>query len=102
MTTSAYFRCNEGHLFRGSACPLDGWTSTDVASLENALIKISEQGIPISLQALQSHGLTEEAAKRTIVLESGSDAFEFDALSPDGYVIEGKWKKLSDTDQAFH
>lgn len=37
-----------------------------------------------------------ETMKRVLIIEFGAPESEFEALSPAGYVIEGKWRKLPD------
>ena len=54
-------------------------------------------------RAAQPHvpGLSEAAAQRTIVIEFGTDACAFDAVSPEGFVIHGEWKPLTTLDAPF-
>ena len=53
----------------------------------------------LSIRALADEGAPEEATKRTIIIEFGSDEAVFDALLPQGYLINGELKKL---DQLGH
>jgi hypothetical protein len=48
----------------------------------------------LSIQALADEGVPEKAIKRTIIIEFGSDEAIFDALLPEGYLIDGELKKV--------
>jgi hypothetical protein len=61
-----------------------------MAAVENAQRKRKA----LSIRALADEGVPEEAIKRTIIIEFGSDEAIFDALLPEGYLIKGELKRL--------
>ena len=91
MITRAYFRCTSGHFFRTDACPFDGWWSMESVTLEQAVRRLVEVGKEPSLDALREAGIAPAVLERTLVIGFGDDATAFEALSPDGYVIERRW-----------
>ena len=95
----AYVRCNGGHYFIGSHCPLDGWTSPEAAELATANKKIS--AAELSIEALRRAGVKETTLSRTIVIDFGNEMSSFDAIAPEVYVIQGQWKKLRDLGEHF-
>jgi len=58
-------------------------------------------GREISLGELRRAGVSEDTVRRTIVIEFGAGEFAFDAISPEGYVIEGEWTPLRSPDEHF-
>ncbi len=101
MITRAYARCNGGHYFQGACCPLDGWSSPASVELEAACRRLDQMGRRISLAALVEAGVSSGSLDRIIVIEFGSDAAAFEAVSPQGYVIDGKWSPLEEVEDAF-
>ena len=97
----AYCRCNSGHYFVGEYCPLDGWSSLAAKELVKVTRRVLASGRELSLQGLRQAGLSEATAQRTIVIEFGTDAGAFDAVSPEGFVIHGEWKPLATLDEHF-
>jgi len=89
MSKMAYIRCNSGHYFVGTHCPLDGWDSPESHELSQALERLVSEGHEVSIDALRGIGVSEAAMKRTIVIDFGSDSSAFDALVPEGYFFEG-------------
>jgi hypothetical protein len=55
----------------------------------------------ISIAESRRAGVSEAAIQRTIVIEFGSSDCVFDAIAPEGYVIEGRWKLLKHLDERF-
>lgn len=97
----AYCRCNSGHYYVGEYCPLDGWASSESKELAAAVNRLSCAGLEVSIVALRDMGLSDATLKRAIVVEFGSETSAFDAISPEGYVINGKWKRLRDLGEEF-
>ena len=97
----AYCRCNNGHYFVGEYCPIDGWSSPASKELVEGVKRLIGTGQEISLAELRRAGVSEDALRRTVVIEFGASESAFDALSPEGYVIKGEWKPLSRLDAPF-
>ena len=91
-----YVRCNGGDLFdaRLAVCPLDGWSSPETMEVTQVARRLDTPGEDVSLERLREAGLCEAALARVIVMEFGSEEATFDALSPDGYVLDGQWTPL--------
>lgn len=92
----AYFRCNGGHYYRDEHCPLDGWSSAESREFSQILGRLSGKGEDPSLDDLRKAGMSASALGRTVVIEFGSPDSVFDALSPEGYILKGKWTKTRD------
>jgi hypothetical protein len=101
MITRAYSRCNGGHYFMGACCPLDGWSSAASRELAAACQKLTASGRPVSLASLREAGVSESSLSRIIVIEFGSAEGVFDAVSPEGYVVMGRWQPLEELGDAF-
>lgn len=101
MVVRAYCRCNSGHYFAGRYCPIDGWSSPASHELTEAVARVLDTGRELSLMELRKAGVSEETIGRTIVIEFGSPASAFDAVSPEGYVINGQWKPLLELGEPF-
>jgi len=99
--TRAYCRCNSGHYFVGEFCPLDGWSSSESTELKKVVEQVVGTGEEPSLVRLRAAGLSDSALRRTIVIEFGIDECAFDAISPEGYFVDGHWIKQRDFDQRF-
>lgn len=97
----AYCRCNSGHYFVGEYCPIDGWSSIASRELDAASKQLVSFGLEPSLAELRKLQVSDDTLKRTIVIEFGTDTSAFEAISPEGYVINGKWKRLLDIDRSF-
>ena len=52
-------------------------------------------GEVLCITALQQKGFAKDVLDRIIVIEFGGDASAFDAFSPAGYVIRGRYIPLS-------
>jgi len=96
-----YCRCTSGHYFIGKYCPIDGWSSSASKELTEAVERLTAAGRAISLTDLRSAGVSEDAMKRTIMIEFGASDSAFEAISPEGYVVKGKWKPLRYLDEHF-
>src|SRR4051812_8122571 len=101
MIRCAYSRCNGGHYFRGACCPLDGWSSDASRELTAAGERLSRSGRPLTLAHLREEGVSENSLKRIIVIEFGSASSAFDALSPEGYVVNGRWQPIEELGDEF-
>ena len=97
----AYFRCNSGHYFTGSTCPIDGWTSGAATELFDAVEQLVSARQTPTLERLRSLRVGSEALLRAIIIEFGNAESAFDAVSPEGYVIDGEWKPLDKLDWRF-
>jgi hypothetical protein len=56
--------------------------------------EMEKKGDTVSIEGLRQKGLDEETLKRVIVIEFGLDGAIFDAIIPEGYVIDGKFIPL--------
>jgi hypothetical protein len=80
----AYYRCNSGHFFEGEACPFDGWSSDGSRQLLAAVSRLRSEGKEhFTVDDLGHAGLSDEARPRCIVVEFGSSASRFEAISID-------------------
>lgn len=100
--TKAYWRCNSGHYFSTLSCPFDGWGSPQLTHLHDAVQRLSAKGFLPSLAALQAEGLSDDALRRAIVVEFGSEKAVFDGISPDYFVVAGKAVDLIKAGPDFH
>ncbi len=95
MIAFAYIRCNGGDYFIGEYCPLDNWSSPESKELTEVVNKLKQENRDISIDELRRAGLSDAALRRTIVIQFGSEASAFEAITPQGYVIQGEWKPLA-------
>jgi len=96
-----YWRCNGGHYFCALRCPFDGWSSPELAELYAAALRLESKKLNPSLAAVRAEGVSENAVRRAIVVEFGSEGAVFDAVSPDYYVVDGKGVKLAKAGKDF-
>ena len=89
-----YIRCNEGHYFVGEYCPFDGWSSEESKQLTEISKKITSEGKKLTLKELKENAASDETLRRTIIIDFGTGNFVFDAFSPDGFIIGGKYLRL--------
>lgn len=101
MVQQAFSRCNSGHYFSGCCCPLDGWSCRASQELDAACRKLQAADLPLSLAALQEAGVSRQSLPRIIIIEFGSPDAVFEALSPQGHVLHGKWHPIEDLEDAF-
>jgi hypothetical protein len=101
VTTRAYTRCNSGHYFMGEFCPFDGWSSRAAKELTKAAKSLMAPGRGVSLEELRRIGVSEETLARTIVIEFGSSASAFEAISPEDLVVNGETIPLGNLDEKF-
>jgi hypothetical protein len=101
MTTRAYSHCNSGHYFMGEFCPFDGLSSPASKELTVALKRLARSGRQVSLEELRKAGVSEVTLARTIVIEFGSSASAFEAVSPEDYVVNGETIALKNLDENF-
>jgi hypothetical protein len=99
--TRAYSRCNGGHYFSGTHCPLDGWSSAASVELAAAAERLIRNGRVPSIEELRMAGVAEEALSRTIVIEFGTRASAFDLIAPEGYIVDGTWIEKRAFDSRF-
>jgi hypothetical protein len=102
MTKRAFIRCNGGDYFQGEYCPLDNWSSAESKELAAITARLTAEGQEVSIAGLRKVGVSETTIKRTIVIDFGSDASVFEAISPQGFVVNGKWKLLRQAGLDFH
>jgi len=69
--------------------------------LEQACRRLEAAGRPLSLAALLEAGVSRSSLCRIVVIEFGSEAASFDALAPQGYVVDGVWNPLEELEDAF-
>src|SRR5207245_6503087 len=101
MVARAYCRCNSGHYFSGQYCPFDGWSSSASRELTNAVERLVGLDRGMSLEELRKAGVSAATLARTIVIEFGSSASVFDAVSPHENVIDGKVQPPRKLSHAF-
>ena len=87
----AYCRCIRDHYFTGQVCFLDGWSAASAVELDAALRHFSGSGDELSVERPREAGVSEASLDRIVIVEFGPRATVFDLLSPEGYVIDGKW-----------
>lgn len=97
----AHFRCNSGHYFSGGYCQLEGWSSTASKQLAEVVERLAASRRDPSLAELRRAGLDSAALQRTIVVQFGAEGSIFEALAPEGYVIDGEWRPLDELDGQF-
>ena len=99
----AYCRCNGGDYFReGGACPIDGWSSPQSIELADAVERVRNAGRDLSIAELRRLGVSDATLARTVIIEFGSEDAVFEALTPEGYVVDGRWKLLRHLGERFH
>lgn len=86
-----YVRCNSGHYFTGTHCPLDGWSSPASLAVAEAAARLAGSGIVASIARLRSEGVSPAALARTIVVDFGDEGSVFQLVAPKGYVVDGEW-----------
>src|SRR3990170_2573887 len=96
-----YHRCNSGHYFRDEHCPLDGWSSAAPVELATAVQRLRRSGSRLSVAELRSDGVTDEVLKRCIVVDFGDSESVFDAVAPEGYIVNGVRIASRDVDSRF-
>jgi hypothetical protein len=89
----AYFRCNGGDYFEGGSCPFDGWSAPEVREFLDALRTLTARNQPPSMEAFRTLGLGAATLKQIIVIEFGSEAAVFEALSKRLYLKDGVERK---------
>lgn len=99
--TDVYFRCNSGHYFSTEYCPFDGWTHPRFSQVIEISSKLKTEGKPISIEILKLRGISDSVLSRIILIEFGSNKSRFEALSPDGYLVDGKWYNMKQIDSRY-
>ena len=94
MVSHAFCRCNSGHYFSGEFCPFDGWSSPASRELTDAVEELARLDLVASIEELRKAGVSAATLARTIVIEFGSDASAFEAISPLECVVDGVAKPL--------
>ena len=56
--------------------------------------KITSEGKKLTLKELKENAASDETLRRTIIIDFGTGNFVFDAFSPDGFIIGGKYLRL--------
>ena len=96
----AFVRCTGGEYFIG-VCPWDGWHSPASEELYVAARQVAAECSDVSIPALSRAGVSTETLARTIVIEFGADAFAFNAISPEEFVVDGKRRRVATHGGAF-
>ena len=97
----AYFRCNGGDYFDGLVCPFDGWSCPKVQEFQAALSRLIAKEQPLSIDAFRMQGVSAATLSQIIVVDFGSDAAAFEALSPGSYVKDGEERRLGNFGPEF-
>jgi hypothetical protein len=71
------------------------------SELSAKVAELSNSKQELSLVELIAVGLSSKALKRTIVIEFGDVQSAFDAISPEGYFVDGEWLKQNQFDSRF-
>jgi hypothetical protein len=95
-TTLVFFRCNSGHYFRQTHCPLDGWSTGGIIRAHQLAESLARSDDSISIEALKHAGVPVEVLHRTLVIEFGATTAVFDAIEPDALVVHGERVLLRD------
>ncbi len=82
-------------------CPLDGWSSSASIELTRVVEQAISAGQELSLAVLRKVGASEATLERTIIIEFGAGTAVFEAISPEGYVVNGEWKRLKEVGRHF-
>jgi hypothetical protein len=101
MIRRAYCRCNSGHYFTGEYCPFDGWSSPASTELAKAVRTFTESDRTLSLEELRKAGVSAATLGRTIIIEFGSGASAFDAISPLESVVDGQAQPVRKLGRSF-
>jgi hypothetical protein len=70
-------------------------------TLINATLHIQQAGQKLSVEQLSRDGVSWEMLERTIIIEFGNSDCQFEALDPNGYIIEGIWHEMPDVPAAL-
>jgi hypothetical protein len=70
--------------------------------LEKVITDLLAASTEPSLAELKKAGFTDTDLKRVILIEFGCKESAFEALSPEGYFVDGQWMKISDLGEAFN
>jgi hypothetical protein len=101
MVARAYIRCNGGDYFTGEYCPFDGWSSPASKELTEAVERLARAHRVVSIEELRKAGVSAGTLARTIVVEFGSTASVFEAISPQHLVVNGEAKPIWKLDASF-
>ena len=69
--------------------------------MADAVDRLSGLKLEPSFAQLRRVGLKKAARHRTIVVDFGTEEAIFEAVAPEGYVVDGKWRPLRDLDGRF-
>ncbi|HEY9379447.1 MAG TPA: hypothetical protein VIQ02_20400 [Jiangellaceae bacterium] len=86
-----YARCNGGHYFRGSVCPFDGWSVEGLDAVQLAELRLLDAQENLSVEALRVEGIADQVAARLLIIEFPSPEAVFDAIEPQGLVVNGEY-----------
>jgi len=54
-----------------------------------------------TIAQLREHGVSESALRRAIIVEFGDSNSAVEAISPEGYFVDGQWIKQREFDSRF-
>jgi hypothetical protein len=97
----AYWRCNSGHYYCVRFCPFDGWSRPSLQKLLDTVTEMDSRGEEVSIAKLVEKGFDQSVLDRVIVIEFGGNKHVFDAISPEGYVIQSKYVPLASVGPEF-
>ena len=96
------FKFEDIKIILGSHAHVDHMEGDALAKeLTKALKRLATSGQKVSLEGLRKAGVSEATLARTIVIEFGSGASAFDAVSPEDYVVNGETIPLRSFDERF-
>jgi hypothetical protein len=90
-----YWRCNSGHYFSSSHCPLDGWSRPYISNLIEAVSALDSEEREVSIEHLKTMGFSDDVLRRVIVIEFGSADSSFEGFMPEGYFLNGHYVALN-------
>jgi hypothetical protein len=82
--------CESSHLYEGRLCPYDGSQSPHAEELAQAIERLRNEGILVSVDALRACGVSDEALRWVVVVEFGSGDVAFEAIEVASVVVDGK------------
>jgi hypothetical protein len=97
----AFWRCNSGHYFSSSTCPMDGWSGSYSHRLFELVSQMRQYGQEVSIEGLIRNGLEKEALDRLIIIEFAPESATFDGIIPEGYIINGTFVPLRKLDRKY-
>lgn len=88
-----YYVCVSEHIFSTRYCPFDGWENPHFLKVEAITKTLTENSIPLTIQALVEQGLSEDIIKRLLIIDFGNKEAIFEGLQPGKYFYPKEYPK---------